>query len=107
MRITPEAKEKMAEFLEGCEGAFVRVGRQVSGGGCSVKLSLGVTLDDVFDEQDDIRQDIDGLTVVIDRKLQDSLRDAVILFEEGKGIVVSCGKQQAATDSNEAPPAIP
>ncbi|WP_027176528.1 MAG: hypothetical protein ACEB74_15035 [Desulfovibrio aminophilus] len=93
MRITPEAKEKMIEFLDGCGDSFIRVGRQACGGGCSVKLNLGVTLDDAFDEKEDMKLDIDGLTIVVDRILYESMRDAVISIEEGKGIVVSCCKK--------------
>lgn len=33
MRIEPEAREKLAEFLEDCEDSFIRVGRQTTGGG--------------------------------------------------------------------------
>lgn len=93
MHITPEAREKLKEFLEDCDGSFIRVGRQTVGGGCSLKISLGVTLDDAFDENDDIKLDVDGLTVVIDKNLREPLESAVISLEEGKGITVSCGRK--------------
>lgn len=89
MIITPEAREQLLKFLQDCDESFIRVGRQALGGGCSVKLSLGVTLDEDFDEEDDLKLDIDGLPVVIDKNLAEAMERARISFEEGKGVVVS------------------
>lgn len=49
-----------------------------------------MTLDDTFDEEDDLRLEIDGLPVVVDKALHTSLENAVITVEPDKGIVVSC-----------------
>jgi len=49
-----------------------------------------VTLDDDFNEEDDLRLEVDGLPVVIERSMQDALQNATVAFDPDKGIVVSC-----------------
>ncbi|NNK93858.1 MAG: hypothetical protein HKP41_05855 [Desulfobacterales bacterium] len=59
------------------------------GAGCSLKSTLGVTIDESFDEDDDIRLEVDGLPIVVEKNLQDSLEEAIIsIGEEGIAVFV-------------------
>jgi Fe-S cluster assembly iron-binding protein IscA len=90
MEITQEAREKLREFLEDYgDGGFVRVSRLVSGGGCCAKLTLGVSLDDERNEEEDLLFTVDGLPVVIDKSLYAAIPEVEIAFDEDSGIVVS------------------
>ncbi|MDR3158588.1 MAG: hypothetical protein LBU11_06185 [Zoogloeaceae bacterium] len=90
MKITPEAREKLREFLEDYgEGGFVRVARLVTGGGCCAKLSLGVSLDEDRHEEEDLLFTIDGLPVVIEKSLHAAIPEVEIAFDEERGIVVA------------------
>ncbi|MDR1935594.1 MAG: hypothetical protein LBS49_08455 [Candidatus Accumulibacter sp.] len=96
MEITPEASEKLREFLDDYgNGGFVRVSRLVTGGGCCAKLSLGVSLDDEHHEDEDLLFTIDGLPVVMEKSLHAAIPEIEIAFDEDIGIVVS--------DKNAAP----
>jgi len=48
-----------------------------------------VTLDDSFDPDDDMKLDVDGLTVVIERTMRETLENVVVSFDRNTGIVVS------------------
>ena len=89
MNITPEAKEKLREFLQDNDDSFVRVANVPIGAGCAAKFSLGVTLDEDKDEDNDLTFTFDDLPVVIDKDLHESLGDLVIGFDPDKGITVS------------------
>jgi len=89
MDITPEAKEKMKEFLQDNDESFVRVANVPIGSGCAAKFALGVTLDEDKDEDNDLTFTFDGLSVVIDKDLHESLGDLLIGFDPDKGITVS------------------
>ena len=90
MKITREAHEKLREFLEDYgEGGFVRVSRLVTGGGCCAKLTLGVSLDEERNEEEDLLFPIDGLPVVIGKSLYAAIPGLEIAFDEERGIVVS------------------
>ena len=91
MQVTPEAREKLRDFLEDYGDGFVRVGRLATGGACCAKLTLGVTLDEDKDEENDLAFSIDGLPVVIDKALHDSLTEVLVAYDPEKGIVVSAG----------------
>lgn len=49
-----------------------------------------MTLDDAFDEEDDMRIEVDGLAVVMERAMQDALEKATISIDPEKGVVISC-----------------
>ena len=49
-----------------------------------------MTLDDSFDEEDDLKLDVEGLTVVIERAMQDALENATISIDPNQGVIVSC-----------------
>ena len=87
MQITGEAQEILKEILEENEEGFIRVGKLSIGAGCSLKIKLGVTIDEFFDDEDDIRLDVDGLPIVVEKNLQDSLEDAIVSIGE-EGITV-------------------
>ena len=89
MNITPAAKEKLVEFLQDYDDGFVRVGRLTSGGACCAQLTLGVTLDDEKDEDNDYAFSVEGLPVVVEKDLYDSLKDSVIDYDQSKGITIS------------------
>lgn len=89
MQITPQAKGKLAEFLEDYNDGFVRVARMTKGGSCCATLVLGVTLDEEFDDDNDLRFDLDGLPVVIEKSLNESLENVNIAFADDQGIVVT------------------
>ena len=94
MHITPEARQILEDILEENEDGFIRVGRLASGAGCGLKIRLGVTLDEFFDAEDDIRMEVAGLPVVVEKMLRESLADTTICIGED-GIMVSgpgCGK---------------
>ena len=88
MKISAEAKTFLRDALYDDE-CFVRVGQITVGGACCAKLILGVTIDEEFDEDEDIRQEIDGLPVVISRQLNDTLKDISLDFVPDKGVVVN------------------
>ena len=93
MEVTPEAREKLREFLDDYgDGGFVRVSRLVAGGGCCARISLGVALDEDRDEENDLAFTLDGLPVVIDKNLHTTFPDIRIAFDEDNGIVVSQGQ---------------
>ena len=90
MNISPEAQELLEAVLAENEDGFIRLGRLTIGAGCSLKIKLGLTVDDSFDEDHDLRLDVDGLPIVVDRSLQDSLEGITIsINEEGIGVSVS------------------
>ncbi|MDR1163217.1 MAG: hypothetical protein LBM17_05195 [Candidatus Accumulibacter sp.] len=89
MEITREAHERLREFLDDYgNGGFVRVSRLVTGGACCAKLSLGVSLDEERNEEEDLLFSIDGLPVVIEKSLYAAIADVVIVFDTDRGIVV-------------------
>lgn len=88
MKITREAQELLEDVLADNEDGFIRLGRLTVGAGCSVEIKLGVTVDESFDEDHDIRLEIDGLSIVVEKSLQDSLEGATISIDE-EGIAVS------------------
>ena len=88
MKITQEAQELLEDVLADNEDGFIRLGRLTVGAGCSVEIKLGVTVDESFDEDHDIRLEIDGLSIVVEKSLQDSLEGATISIDE-EGIAVS------------------
>ena len=89
MQITLEAREILKEILEENEEGFIRVGRLPTGAGCSLKIKLGVTIDEFFDEEDDIRMDVDELPVVVEKNLKESLEEAIVSLGE-EGITIHC-----------------
>ena len=89
MKLTPEAKEKLEAFLQDYDDGFVRVARLATGGACCTKLTLGVTLDEEKDEANDLSFSVDGLPVVVEKELYESLKDVCIAFDPDKGITVS------------------
>jgi Fe-S cluster assembly iron-binding protein IscA len=92
MDVTPEAREKLRKFLDDYgDGGFVRVSRFVTGGGCCARISLGVSLDDERNEEEDLAFTLDGLPVVIEKSLYAVFPDIRIAFDEDNGIVVSQG----------------
>lgn len=94
MKITLEAKEKLEEFLRDYgNGGFVRVAHLSSGGGCSAKLALGVTLDEDKDDEADLAFSLDGLPVVIEKTVYETLKDCSIVLDNEKGITVSIRDQ--------------
>ncbi len=91
MKITLEAQEILKDILEDNEGGFIRIGRLTIGAGCSIKIKLGATIDESFDEGDDIRQEVDGLPIVVEKNLQDSLEEATIgIGDEGITVFIPC-----------------
>jgi Fe-S cluster assembly iron-binding protein IscA len=92
MQISDDAREKLQTALRdyGAD-AFIRVGRMFSGGGacCAGNVSFGITLDEERDEDTDLSLTVEGLPVVIERYLYESVRDASIVYEANRGIVVS------------------
>ena len=83
MKISAEARTCLAEFLEDAEDSFIRVGQTTVGGGCCSRLILGVSIDD------DLRMDVDGIPVVIDRHLNERLGEISIDVDPDKGIVIN------------------
>ena len=91
MRITPDAHEKLTGFLKDYEGGVVRIAQLTTGGGCcGSQLMLGATLDDAYNDVDDVVYSVDGITVVVDKVLHASLEKVEIGFDEEKCICVSC-----------------
>lgn len=91
MKITPEAQEMLKDVLEENEDGFIRLGRLTIGAGCSLKIKLGVTVDDSFDEDNDVSLEVDGLPIVVEKSLKDSLEGATIsINEEGITVSVPC-----------------
>lgn len=89
MEISLEAQELLKEVLAENEDGFIRLGRLTLGAGCSLKIKLGVTVDESFNEDDDIRLEVDGLPIVVEKSLQDSLEGAIIsIGEEGSAVFV-------------------
>lgn len=89
MKISAEARTCLAEFLEDAEDSFIRVGQTTVGGGCCSRLILWVSIDDEFHEDDDLRMDVDGIPVVIDRHLNERLGEISIDVDPDKGIVIN------------------
>ena len=89
MKISAEARTCLAEFLEDAEDSFIRVGQTTVGGGCCSRPILGVSIDDEFHEDDDLRMDVDGIPVVIDRHLNERLGEISIDVDPDKGIVIN------------------
>ena len=87
MEISREALELLKEVVAENEDGFIRLGRLTIGAGCSLKSTLGVTVDESFDEDDDIRLEVDGLPIVAEKSLQVSLEGAIISIGE-EGITV-------------------
>ena len=88
MNISQEAQELLEAVLAENEDGFIRLGRLTIGAGCSLKIKLGLTVDDSFDEDHDLRVEVNGLPFVVDQSLQDSLTDIAINIDE-EGIAVS------------------
>lgn len=88
MKITREAQELLKDILADNEVGFIRVGKLTTGAGCSLKIKMGVTVDESFDEEDDVGLVVDGLPIVVEKNLQDSLEGATISIDE-EGIAVS------------------
>lgn len=89
MQITPEAKDILEGILEDNEDGFIRVGRLSIGAGCSLKIKLGVTIDEFFDEEDDIRIEVDGLPFVVEKSIKESVEKATIgIGEEGIMVLI-------------------
>jgi|GEM_PF-2484340 len=90
MQITDIAREKITAFLADADGRL-RVAQLTSGGCCSAKIQLGVTIDESI-EADDELLNLDGLEVVIDRALLRRVGDVTIDFSPENGVVVrTCG----------------
>ena len=90
MNISPEAQELLEAVLAENEDGFIRLGRLTIGAGCSLKIKLGLTVDDSFDVDHDLRVEVNGLPFVVDQSLRDSLADiAINIDEEGIGVSVS------------------
>ena len=87
MQITLEAQEILKDILEENEEGFIRVGKLSIGAGCSLNIKLGVTIDEFFDEEDDIKLEVDGLPIVVEKSLQKSLEKAIVSIGE-EGITV-------------------
>lgn len=88
MKVSAEAKKLLSEFLEDNEEGFIRVGRVTVGGGCCAKILLGVSVDEDFNEEDDLKFEVDGLPVVIEKSLNEQLKDISIEVDPDSGIVV-------------------
>lgn len=93
MRITPEACENLRNFMQNHEGGFVRVARLTTGGACCARLTLGVTLDEERDAENDLLFTVETLPIIIEKDLYSSLADVCISFEQEKGIIVSHNEQ--------------
>ena len=89
MKVTQEARERLEEFLQDYNDGFVRIARLTTGGACCATLTLGVTLDEEKDEDNDLSFSVDGLPIVIEKTLLESLKDVAIAFDSEKGITVS------------------
>lgn len=89
MQISPEALAAMRDSLEGYDDGFIRVNQMTVGGGCCSKLILGVTLDEEFNDEDDLRFEEEGLPIVIEKRLYDTLKDLRINLDPEEGIVVT------------------
>ena len=87
MEITPTAIQKLKEFAEDFDAPYPRVEQLTTGGG-SAKLQLGVSLDDSI--HDDDEQLVFGdLTVLVEKNFYQNIGDNLkIDFIEGQGIVV-------------------
>lgn len=88
MKISPEAKIFLAEFLEDNEGGFLRISQITVGGGCCAKLVLGVSIDSEFNANDDLKLDIEGLLIVIEKDLHKRFNDISIEISPESGLVV-------------------
>lgn len=88
MNIVPEAQDFLRELLADNSEAFIRVGRVTVGGGCCAKINLGVTIDENFNEDDDIRQDVNGIPVVTEKAFSNLFTDVRIEIEPDQGLVV-------------------
>ncbi|MDR2573274.1 MAG: hypothetical protein LBC94_02825 [Desulfovibrio sp.] len=88
MEITPTAIQKLQEFAEDFDAPYPRVEQIATGGCCSAKVQLGVTLDDAA--HDDDEQFVFGdLTVLVKKQFYHSIDGKLkIDFLEGQGIVV-------------------
>lgn len=89
MQISSEALDAMRDSLEGYDNGFIRVSQMAVGGGCCSKLLLGVTLDEEFNDEEDIRLEEGGLPIVIEKQLYNTLKDLRINLDPEEGIVVT------------------
>ena len=88
MEITPIAIQKLQEFAEDFDAPYPRVGPIASGGGCSAKIQLGVSLDDSI-QDDDEQLAFGDLTVLVNKQFYQSVGGKLkIDFVEDQGIVV-------------------
>ena len=91
MIISPEAKNVFQEMLESSDEGFLRVGQITAGGGCGAKILFGCSIDEEFNEEDDVRFDVDGIPVVMDKNLAGEFDTISISIDPEKGVVVSRG----------------
>ena len=87
MHISPQAVEKISEFISGYDDPKVRIAQVTVGGGCCAKMQLGVTLEEDVEDEDELFV-VDGISFVIDRALKEGLGEIVVDFSPEQGIVV-------------------
>ncbi len=91
MKIAQDAQKLLEEVLAENEDGFIRLGRLTVGAGCSLRIKFGIAVDESFEEDHDIRMEVDGLPIVVEKSLQDSLEGATIsINEEGITVSVPC-----------------
>ena len=88
MQISPQAVEKITEFIAGYDDAKVRIAQVTVGGGCCAKMQLGVTLEEDVEEEDELFV-VEGISFIIDRALKEGLGEIAVDFSPERGIVVS------------------
>ena len=88
MIVSNEAKKYFEEFLSDYDEGFIRVGRICVGGGWSSKIILGVSIEEDFNDDDDIRIEIGGLPFALDKSLSNIADKIRIEVDPDKGIVV-------------------
>jgi hypothetical protein len=52
-------------------------------------VSFGVTVDEERDADNDLVLTVDGLPVIVERYLYASVKDASIVYDAGRGLVIS------------------
>ena len=88
MKVSEEAKSHFREFLEDTDEGFIRVGQISVGGGWSSKIILGVSIEEDFNEDDDVRIDVDGIPFALEKGFSEHADKISIDVDPDKGIVV-------------------
>jgi len=88
MKISAAAHSFLSDALSD-EESFIRVGLITVGGACSAKMVLGVSIDEDFNDEDDLRMMIDGLPVTITKQLNETVKDICLDFDPAKGVTIS------------------